>query len=342
MKKKTLKSADIGTILLNNSLIIIVVVALFAVWIFRSNILSPLSVNNLLRNTAARFIVALGVSGCLITRGTDLSAGRAVGFAACLSAAFLQRPDASQKVFDNLFDVPDRWLSLYIVAVLLGVVLIMAIIGSLNGVIISFLHIPPFIATLGMQTIIYGAGLLFTKSLPIGSLRPEFSEYANGSLWGVKLIPYLGLFALGVGLFMWFLYNKTPHGKRIYAIGGNEAAANVSGINISKSLIITYALAGALYGLAGFLFCAKGGGASVGTVGNGYELEAIAGCVIGGVSVSGGVGRIPGILLGVAIFEVLKIIMMFLGVSPNWTYIAQGLVIVFAVSLDIRKYIAKK
>ncbi len=335
MKKKTLNAANIGSFLLNNSVIIMVVVAVIAVSFIRTNFLSAANFNNLLRNTSARFIIALGVSGCLITRGTDLSAGRAVGFAACLSAAFLQRPDASNKVFENLGKVP-------VILVLLGVIVAMAFIGSINGMVISFLHIPPFIATLGMQTIIYGSGLLFTKSLPIGSLRPEFSNYANGSLFNIRVLPYLALFAVGVGLFMWFLYNKTPHGKMMYAIGGNEAAASVSGINVSKSIIVTYALAGALYGLAGFLFCAKGGGASVGTVGNGYELEAIAGCVIGGVSVSGGIGRIPGILLGVTIFEVLKIIMTFLGVSPNWTYIVQGLVIIFAVSLDIRKYIAKK
>jgi methyl-galactoside transport system permease protein len=202
MKKKALNVTDVGGFLLNNSVVIMVMAAVFVVSFLRPNFLSPMNLNNLLRNTAARFIIALGVSGCLITRGTDLSAGRAVGFAACLSAAFLQRPNASQKVFENLFDVPERYLAGYIVVVMLGVILVMAIIGSVNGVIISFLHIPPFIATLGTQTIIYGAGLLFTKALPIGSLRPEFSEYANGSLFDIKFIPYLALFALGVGLFM--------------------------------------------------------------------------------------------------------------------------------------------
>ena len=335
IKKRTITAADVLNFTLNNSVIILVAVAFIVVAFLRSNFLSVSNVNNLLRNTSARFIIALGVSGCLITRGTDLSAGRAVGFAACLSASFLQRADASNKVFETLGELP-------IVLVLIGVIVVMAIIGAINGAIISYLHIPPFIATLGTQTIIYGAGLLFTKSLPIGSLRPDYSEYANGSLFNIRLLPYLALFALAMGLFMWFLYNKTPHGKMMYAIGGNEIAANVSGINVNRTLIVTYSLAGALYGLAGFLYCAKGGGASVGTVGNGYELEAIAGCVIGGVSVNGGVGRISGMLLGVLIFESLKIMMLFLGVSPNWTYIVQGIVIVFAVSLDIRKYIAKK
>ena len=335
IKKRTITAADILNFMLNNSVIILVAVAFIVVAFLRSNFLSVPNVNNLLRNTSARFIIALGVSGCLITRGTDLSAGRAVGFAACLSASLLQRPDASNKVFETLGELP-------IVMVLLGVIVVMGIIGAINGVIISYLHIPPFIATLGTQTIVYGGGLLFTKSLPIGSLRPDYSEYANGSLMGIRFIPYLALFALAMGLFMWFLYNKTPHGKMMYAIGGNEVAANVSGINVNRTLIATYALAGSLYGLAGFLYCAKGGGASVGTVGNGYELEAIAGCVIGGVSVNGGVGRISGMLLGVLIFESLKIMMQFLGVSPNWTYIVQGIVIIFAVSLDIRKYIAKK
>ena len=140
---------------------------------------------------------------------------------------------------------------------------------------------------------------------------------------------------------MWFIYNKTPHGKYMYAIGGNESSAEVAGINTTATKIIIYTSAAALYGIAGFLYGGKAGGASV-NIGLGYELEAIAGCTIGGVSTNGGVGRIGGILIGVLVFELLKIAMQFMSVPSDYTYIVQGLVIIMAVSLDIRKYVAKK
>ena len=143
------------------------------------------------------------------------------------------------------------------------------------------------------------------------------------------------------GLFFWFLYNKTCHGKYMYAIGGNEIAAEVSGVNTKKAKILIYMTAGIMYAMAGYLLAAKSGGASA-SMGNGYELEAIAGCTIGGVSTTGGIGTIGGVLVGVLVFEFLKIVLQFLGVNPYYNYMVQGIVIVTAVALDIRKYIAKK
>jgi len=128
----------------------------------------------------------------------------------------------------------------------------------------------------------------------------------------------------------------------MYAIGGNEGAAEVAGVNVAKSKTLIYMLAAMLYGICGFLLASKAAGANIGTTGTGYELEAIAGCTIGGVSVNGGVGRITGILIGVLVFEVLKIGLQFMGVKSDWTYVVQGLVIIVAVALDIRKYLRKK
>ena len=140
---------------------------------------------------------------------------------------------------------------------------------------------------------------------------------------------------------MWFIYNYTRHGKYMYAIGGNEAAAEVAGVNVKKTKIVIYVSAAALYAIAGFLLGAKSGGAGVNT-GNGYELEAIAACTIGGVSVNGGIGRVSGVLIGVLVFELLKSAMQFLGIETNYQYIVQGIVIIVSIALDIRKYIAKK
>jgi methyl-galactoside transport system permease protein len=172
-------------------------------------------------------------------------------------------------------------------------------------------------------------------------LRDDYLVISNGFLFKIMLLPHLGLFALACGIIIWFIYNKTAHGKYMYAIGGNELAAEGNGINTTRTKIIIYASAGALYGLAGFLYGAKAGGTSVG-LGAGYELEAIAGCTIGGVSTTGGVGRVSGILVGVLVFELLKIAMQFMGVESSLTYIVHGLVIVLAVAVDVRKYMGRK
>ena len=321
-----------GKFILNNAIIILMIFVAVGVGVARPAFFSISNLRNLLSNTAIRFVVALGVSGCLITKGTDLSAGRSVGLAACLAATFLQRGDYSGKVYPELGE-------LNIFLVLLGVVAITMLFGLLNGVVISYLKVPPFIATLGTQTIIYGICQLFTGSQPIGGLRKDYTDIASGSIG--EALPYLALFAAVLGVIMWFVYNYTRHGKYMYAIGGNESAAEVSGVNTSKSKILIYITAGLMYGIAGFLLGGKAGGASVG-LGLGYELEAIAGCTIGGVSTNGGVGKITGILVGVLVFELLKIAMQFMGVRPDYTYIVQGIVIITAVALDMRKYIAKK
>ena len=158
---------------------------------------------------------------------------------------------------------------------------------------------------------------------------------------GIVSIPYLFIIALAIGAYMWFLFNKTRYGKYMYALGGNEAAAEVSGINTNSVKLRIYTLAAFMYGLAGFLLTARAGGASTG-LGAGYELEAIAACTIGGVSTTGGVGKVSGILIGVLVFELLKSALQFMNVNPNYQYVVQGLVIVVAVAFDIRKYIAKK
>ena len=311
-------------------IILIILLALF-VGCTTQNFFTETNGKNLLLNVAPRFIIACGVSGCLITKGTDLSAGRQVGLAACFSAMLLQSVDYSARMLPWLPDIP--WP-----VALLIVMAIMACFGAINGCIIAFLKVPPFIATLGMQTIVYGLCSVITNNQPMGGYKQSYLTVASGTLGP---IPFLAIFALIVGIFFWFLYNKTRHGKYMYAIGGNENAAQVAGVNVTASLIRIYILASCMYALGGFLVGAKAGGASTNT-GNGYELEAIAACTIGGVSTNGGVGKVSGVLVGVLVFEVLKICLQFLGVDPAYTYIAQGLVIVIAVALDLRKYLAKK
>lgn len=332
------KNFNVKDFLINNGIIVVLVLLAVYTGIMQPTFFSKGNLTNIALNVAPRFIVACGVSGCLITKGTDLSAGRQIGLAACIAGTLLQKPDYSGKFFQNLPDPGNMW-PLWVVGVLLLCVVICAVIGLVNGVIITYLNVPAFIGTLGTQMIVYGICLVYTNATPIGGYHNAYTIVAKGKLFGV--IPYLFLIALAVGILMWFIYNMTPHGKYMYAIGGNEQSAEVSGVNVKKTKIKIYMTAAALYALGGFLVGAKSGGCSV-NMGNGWELEAIAACTIGGVSVNGGIGRISGVLIGVLVFEILKTCLQYLGVDTNYQYIAQGIVIVVAIALDIRKYIAKK
>ena len=339
-KGKTLNSKSVIKFVSDHAIIFLIILLAIITWANSQNFLSADNVGNLISNVAPRFIIACGVSGCLITKGTDLSAGRQGGLAACFAAMMQQTLDYSARVFDWMPDMP--WF-----VSLLITLAIMACFGAVNGCVIAFLKVPPFIATLGMQTLVYGICQIITGNQPIGGFKESYRALASGNFFSSvlgrysRLLPYLLLPALLVGLFMWFLYNKTRHGKYMYAIGGNENAARVAGVNVPATLIRIYILASVMYALAGFLIGSKAGGASTAT-GTGYELEAIAACTIGGVSVNGGVGKVSGILIGVLVFEVLKICLQFLRFDPAYTFIAQGLVIIVAVALDLRKYLAKK
>ena len=320
-----------------NPIVFLLLIAAIVVGCMKDNFFSWNNLGNLMSNTAVRFLIALGVSGCLITKGTDLSAGRQVGFAAVVAGILCQRGDYNGRLWKF---VPEMNIGLvFLIVVVLGLAW-----GLINGLIVTKLHVPPFIATLGTQTIIYGISLVISDAQPIGGFQKVYTQLINGRIGeSVKnfYLPYLFFVGLVFGLVFWFIYNKMRHGKYMYAIGGNDVAAEVSGVNTTRTLIRIYATAGIMYAIAGYLLAAKSGGASA-SMGQGYELEAIAGCTIGGVSTTGGIGTVPGILVGVLVFELLKIILQFLGVNPYYNYVVQGLVIVLAVSLDIRKYIAKK
>ena len=332
---KKLNPKAVGKWLSENIIIVMIFLASIFVSTQNKNFLSTNNIRNLLSNTAVRFIIACGVSGCLITKGTDLSAGRQAALAATITGVLVQRADYAGRLFAWTPET-NMWV------VLLVVLCIGAVIGMINGLVIAYLKVPPFIATLGMQTIVYGINLIYTNAQPIGGFHQNFKDFFNLKLaiGGKGFSAYI-LFALIFGLLFWFLYNKTTHGKYMYAIGGNENAAEVSGVNVRKKLTTIYMIAGMMYAFAGFLMTGKSGGASAG-MGTSYELEAIAGCTIGGVSTTGGIGTVSGILVGVLVFELLKIILQFLGVDPNFNYIVQGLVVITAVAMDIRKYVAKK
>lgn len=326
------KKINVKDFLINNGIIIVLAILVVYVSISQPNFLTVKNIMNIAINAAPRVIIALGVCGCLITKGTDLSAGRVVGLAACIAGTMLQKPDYSGKFFP---DLPQ--LNMFLVFLI--AIGICCIFGLINGIVVAYLSVPAFIGTLGMQLIVYGVCLVYTNATPIGGYRADYIRFTQGRLGGI--VPYLFLYALIIGLIMWFVFNMTRHGKYMYAIGGNEAAAEVSGVNVKKTKIVIYITATILYAIGGILLGGKTGGTSV-NMGQGYELEAIAACTIGGVSVNGGIGRVSGVVIGVMVFELLKSSLQFLGVQTNYQYIVQGIVIVVAIALDIRKYIAKK
>ncbi len=295
---------------------------------------------DILLQSSTRMIIALGAVFAILTAGADLSAGRMVGLAAVISASMLQAPDYLRLFFPGLPHLP------LVIPILLAIGAC-TFFGFINGFIVARFSVPPFIATLGTMVIIYGINSIYfdmppNQSQPIGGLRTDFTNLGSGAIGsGEFSIPYIVIIAVVVTVLMWVLLNKTRFGKNTYAIGGNVNAARVSGINVGKTIIMMYTIAGALYGLAGVLEAARTGGAT-NNYGNGYELDAIAACVVGGVSTTGGIGSVPGIAAGVLIFGVINYGLTFIGLNPYWQMIIKGLIIVSAVAVDIRKYLAKK
>lgn len=325
------KQQKIKDFIINNGVIIVMFILVIYTGFTSKNFFTANNFMNILMNMSARLVIALGIAGCVITAGCDLSAGRMIGFGACIAGTLLQRMDYSGKFFPDM-----EPLNVFVVAIL--VMVICALFGSITGFFIAFLSVPPFIATLAMMEIVYGINMIFTNATPLGGYVKEYTNVAGGKFLGIN---YLIWIAIIVAAISWFIFNMTRHGKYMYAIGGNPQAAEVAGVPVKKTLILIYMKAAAMYGLAGFMLGAKAGGASVQT-GFGYEMEAIAACTIGGVSVTGGRGKVSSAIIGVAVFELLKVALQYLGVDANAQYIAIGIVIFVAISLDIRKYIAKK
>ncbi|HLR35465.1 MAG TPA: ABC transporter permease [Tissierellales bacterium] len=288
--------------------------------------LSSTNIFNVLTQSAIFGIMALGLTLIIISKGIDLSAGSLVALAGVVAASLGQVADATTKFFPNLGE-----LSLIVpILVSLG---IGALLGAVNGSLIAFTGIPAFIATLGMTTIARGLTLMYTKGKPISQLTPGFTTL--GGKIGFMPVPVL-IYAIMI-LITWVLLNHTSFGKNVYAIGGNIKAAEVSGINVKKNIVWIYTFAGLMYGVAALVFAGRVGGVHPGAA-TGYELTAIAATTIGGTSHSGGIGTIGGAVIGALILSVLRNSLTLLGVQAYWQQIIEGVIIVVAVIIDMRKH----
>ncbi|MEG1520401.1 MAG: beta-methylgalactoside transporter, partial [Clostridia bacterium] len=291
---------------------------------------------NILTLSASRLVMALGIAGCIVLTGTDLSAGKMLGLAMVICASLLQEPDYVLKMFPG---VP--WLTP--IVPLLIVMVVCGLLGMFNGFCVAKFKLHPFIVTLGTQLMIFGLALIYVtlgtnKGAPIGGLDERYTKLIIGDFLGV---PRLVWYSAVVAIIMWFVWNKTIFGKNMFAVGCNEEAAKVSGVSVFWTITLVFALAGVLYGVTGFFESARLG-SNIATAGDGAELDAIAACVIGGVSFTGGVGKIRGVIMGVILLQLINAALVFLDVPGAYTYIVRGAIILVACAIDMRKYMVKK
>ncbi len=339
--KQPLTARRVGDMILNNALIIIMVMAVIYIAIVNPNFLKASSIINILAQTCAYLPVALGVGGCIVLTGTDLSAGRIVGLTACISASLLQAVDAASKMWAGLTPPP-------VILVLLLAMVIGGAIGAFNGFFVAKFKLHPFIVTLASQLIVYTLLLLYVKAgnnngMAISGLDKSYSNFITGSVLKISgtPIPNYVWIALICTAVMWFIWNKTTFGKNMFALGANEEAARVSGVNVFATNIMVFALAGAMYAVTGFIEGARVASNTANT-GLNYESDAIAACVIGGVSFVGGIGKIRGVVIGVLMLRLIFVGLNMIGINQDLFYIIKGGIILFACALDMRKYLVKK
>ncbi|MDD3139027.1 MAG: galactose/methyl galactoside ABC transporter permease MglC [Lachnospiraceae bacterium] len=340
LKDKYGEEISIKQILTEKIIYLVLLLLIVVVIIIEPKFLSFTNLKNICAQSSTKIIIALAAGMVLMVRGCDLSTGRMIGLAAVISASLMQDVSYAYRMYPNLKELP------LIVPILLVIVLC-AILGTLTGIAVSLLKVPPIIATLAMQLILYGASSIYFDrppygAQPIGGISAKVISIGTGYIkLGSIQIPYLILIAVGISVIIWVIWNKTKFGKYMYAVGGNPEAAKVSGVNVELTQIIVYASAAVLYAIAAVLEVGRIGSAS-NTTGNGYEMDAIAACVIGGVSMSGGIGSVGGIIIGVLIFTVINYGLAFIGVNMYWQYIVKGLIILLAVVIDMRKFAKRK
>lgn len=335
------KKRAISDLIFNNAMYIIIAVAVIFIAIRVPAFLSVSSIVNIVSLTAAKLPIALGIAGCIVLTGTDISAGRCVGLTACVAASLLQMTDYANKMFPNLKTMP-------LIVVFLAVVAIGALVGLVNGFFVAKFKLHPFIVTLSTQLIVFGAVLMYlmiggNNGQTLSGLDYSYIKFIAGTLFkiGRVSVPKYVLYSVLLTIFMWIVWNKTKFGKNMFAVGSNEEAARVSGVNAFLTIVAVFVLAGVMYGITGFIEGARIASCSANT-GLNYESDAIAACVIGGVSFVGGTGKISGIVIGVLLLQIIFAGLNFLSVSANMLYIIKGVIILVACAIDMRKYLARR
>lgn len=310
-------------------------------------LLSLPNIFTILEQSSTRMFYALGVAGLILLAGTDLSVGRMVAMGAVITGLILH-PGVNIVTFFGLgpWDFTGIPMLIRLLMALLLSIISCVIFSAFAGVFSAKLKIHPFISTLSTQLIIYGLLFFGTSGTPVGSIDPQIKDLLGGR-WSLGVVngelitfPKLIVPAAIAVIVAYFIWNKTSFGKKMYAVGGNQEAASVSGISVFWVTMGVFIMAGVFYGIGAFLEAFRAN-ASAGT-GQGYELDAIAACVVGGISFNGGIGKIGGAVIGVIIFTSLTYCLTFLGIDTNLQFVFKGLIIIAAVALDSVKYLQKK
>ena len=308
------------------------------------NLLTLPNILAILEQSSVRMFYALGVAGLILLGGTDLSVGRMVALGAVTTGILLHPGMNIVSVFGmGPWDFSFMPMFFRVLTALSLSILLCVLFSAFSGLFTAKLKVHPFISTLSTQMIVYGLLFYGTHGTPVGSIERGIKDFIGGrwilgSLNGELItFPKLILPALIAILAAWFIWNKTVFGKNMYAVGGNADAAVVSGINVFRVTMGVFVMAGIFYGCGSFLEIFKAN-ANAGT-GQGYELDAIAACVVGGISLNGGIGKISGAVIGVLSFTSLTYCLTFLGVDTNLQFVFKGLVILAAVGLDSVKNI---
>ena len=305
-----------------------------------TQLLTMNNVLNILQVASPRMFLALGVGGLILLGGTDLSVGRMVGTSMVLATMIMHKGINTGALFGNIFDFTALPLGLRIVMALVVCCCVTTAFTSLAGFFTARFKIHPFISTMANMLIMFGLMTFATKGVSFGTIELTIQKTIMPKI--DSQFPTIILWAVAAIIIMYFIWNKTKLGKYMYAVGGNPEAAAVSGISVFKVTIITFIMAGILYGFGSWLECIRMVGSGSASYGQGWETDAIAACVVGGISFKGGIGKIQGIVVGVLIFTALTYSLTILGVDTNLQFVFSGIIILSAVTIDCLKYVQKK
>ncbi|QRV02795.1 galactoside ABC transporter permease [Arcanobacterium phocisimile] len=330
--------------LLKNGLYIVIILIFIAMAILAPmtkgvDLLTTQNVLNILQQASPRMFLALGVAGLILLTGTDLSIGRMVGMGMVIATVVMHKGPNTGSVFGHAFDFTGIPIGGRVVLALIACIIATTIFTMIAGFFTARFKMHPFVSTMANMLIIFGLVTYATKGVSFGAIESDIPKMIVPNVSG---FPTIILWAIAATIVVWFIWNKTTFGKNLYAVGGNPEAAAVSGISVFKVTMGAFILAGILYGFGSWLEAARMFGSGSAAYGQGWDMDAIAACVVGGVSFTGGIGKISGVVTGVMIFTGLTYSLTILGIDTNLQFVFEGIIILAAVTLDSLKYVQKK
>lgn len=297
------------------------------------------NVLNILQQASPKMFLALGVAGLILLTGTDLSIGRMVGMGMTAATIIMHQGVNTGAVFGHIFDFTGLPIVVRMILALVVCVVLCTFFTTIAGFFTAKFKMHPFISTMANMLVIFGLVTYATKGVSFGAIEPSIP---NMIIPKIGRFPTIILWAVAAVIVVWFIWNKTTFGKSLFAVGGNPEAAAVSGISVFRVTLGAFVMAGILYGFGSWLECARMVGSGSAAYGQGWEMDAIAASVVGGVSFTGGIGKISGVVVGVFIFTALTYSLTILGIDTNLQFVFSGIIILVAVTLDCLKYVQKK